>query len=803
MVVGDLFNISAIRRAAISPDGKWIAFTVNRGDAEGQLEMYGADIWLVPRQGGVPHNLTRGAAEQKSSWNPAWSPDGTRLAFLSNKGGDNAQLYVWERSSDAIHRLSERGVDLLGATGDEWPGRPILWLDEKRILLPVVAEGTLSRYLLETPRNALRGWETKDQGVRPSVSVLESGREIPEAQRQRGQLLLIDVPAKQSRAVADGDFREILISPTNTQVAVIAEAGRIPPSPKRRVPYSSRFPPWTTWRTRLGVLTLDPAPRLKWIDSVYDPIVTMGQRIPHAWSPDGSYFAVVAKERPDQEYAKTLFEVSTRTGNARVVTDESLDVTAAAWSSAGILLANARRTTASTTEEDTTRFDWWRVHRQNPREPTLVTGELRSVPAELVRLDHNLMAGLAASELWRIDPDVGAVSKLTAAFEPTIESVVWPTGTSLYTREHREVVIQATGGILYRADLSKPSVQTQTFPAPSSAARILDYDRARGLVAFVAVERDGTYLWAGDGRSNVFDRKVALNEQLRKIADAKRLLIDYRDVDGQPLKALVVLPVGYTPGKRYPVITWVYAGWIVEDTTHVLLEMNDPHPLNLNLLPAHGFALLIPSMPLAAPGQPSDPLIDLPKGVMGAVDAAIAAGIADPDRIGVMGQSYGGYSTYGLVTVTTRFKAAVALAGFSNLVSLYGVFPADIRYGQNAHEDGHQFGLAESGQWRMGAAPWQDLGRYLRNSPYYSVDRVQTPLMIIHGDMDYVPIEQAEEFFSALNRLGKRAVFVRYWGEGHVINSPVNVADMWQRIFSWFDEHLRGDGARPRARHGP
>jgi dipeptidyl aminopeptidase/acylaminoacyl peptidase len=114
-----------------------------------------------------------------------------------------------------------------------------------------------------------------------------------------------------------------------------------------------------------------------------------------------------------------------------------------------------------------------------------------------------------------------------------------------------------------------------------------------------------------------------------------------------------------------------------------------------------------------------------------------------------------------------------------------------------------QAALAESGQTRMGEPPWRDLWRYIRNSPVYYADRVQTPLMIIQGDLDYVPMQQGEEFFTALYRQGKEAKFVRYWGEGHVISSPANIRDMWQRIFTWFDGHLKRDKAQEDATAAP
>ncbi len=209
---------------------------------------------------------------------------------------------------------------------------------------------------------------------------------------------------------------------------------------------------------------------------------------------------------------------------------------------------------------------------------------------------------------------------------------------------------------------------------------------------------------------------------------------------------------------------------------------------------------LEPSMPLALEGEPDDPMLKLPNGVLPVVEHAVELGVADPDRIFLMGQSFGGYATYSLVTQTNRFKAAVALAGFCDLMSLYGVFDARLRYDDDAHEEMFMPKSLESAWARMGSPPQSDLGRYLRNSPLLQVDRVQTPLMIIQGDMDYVPIQQGEQFFTALYRQGKRAEFVRYWGEGHVLEGPANFRDMWRRIFDWFSQFA--DSPRNGTREG-
>jgi dipeptidyl aminopeptidase/acylaminoacyl peptidase len=179
---------------------------------------------------------------------------------------------------------------------------------------------------------------------------------------------------------------------------------------------------------------------------------------------------------------------------------------------------------------------------------------------------------------------------------------------------------------------------------------------------------------------------------------------------------------------------------------------------------------------------------------MSAVNAAVASGVADLNRVVLFGHSFGGYGAFALLTYTRRFKAAVVLAGFDDLISFYGTFDARLRYDDAAQRTPFGPWLAESGQIGLAATPWTDMWRYLRNSPIAYLDRVETPVMIVHGDADYVPIQQSEEYFEGLYRLRKRARFVRYWGEGHNLMSPANIRDLWERIFLWFDHYT---GSRP------
>ena len=145
------------------------------------------------------------------------------------------------------------------------------------------------------------------------------------------------------------------------------------------------------------------------------------------------------------------------------------------------------------------------------------------------------------------------------------------------------------------------------------------------------------------------------------------------------------------------------------------------------------------------------------------LDALVERGIADPRRIAVAGQSAGGWATLGLIGRTDRFRSAIASASYSNLVSLYGTFYGQYRYGDAGHPQRAQLLRMlqfERGYFGAGGPPWEQPERYRINSPLWSAASVKTPLLLVHGDQDFIPIQQAEEFFTALYRQDKRVQLV-------------------------------------------
>ena len=158
---------------------------------------------------------------------------------------------------------------------------------------------------------------------------------------------------------------------------------------------------------------------------------------------------------------------------------------------------------------------------------------------------------------------------------------------------------------------------------------------------------------------------------------------------------------------------------------------------------------------------------------MAGVDEVIARGIADPDRLGVMGASYGGYMTNWIVTQIGRFKAASAGASLSDLADEYFL------------SDG---GEAMAEYFKR---PWEARGSYVSHSPLTCAERVTTPLLIQHGERDQrVPIANAWKFYRALKQLGKTVELDIHPRGGHVFFEPMQEREAMQRNFDWFKRFI-------------
>lgn len=252
------------------------------------------------------------------------------------------------------------------------------------------------------------------------------------------------------------------------------------------------------------------------------------------------------------------------------------------------------------------------------------------------------------------------------------------------------------------------------------------------------------------------------------------------------VRTTVLLPENYDPKNPPPGIVLFYPGSLMSNCVKAFGGgdvVTIPSFIFLN----QGYALIFPDIPLKPDGKASHRIQEIVNALLPQVQYAINLNYVDPKRLGLMGHSYGGYSTAGVITQTQLFQAAVASSGVYDLAGLYGQF--------DSHQQFPNFAMqwAEHGQGGMGMPPWDNLQHYFENSPYYLADRIHTPLLLIHGEDDIAcPVTEAQKMFTALKRLNRKAELAIYPGEGHVMDEWTleNALDGTMRVITFFNNHL-------------
>ncbi len=269
----------------------------------------------------------------------------------------------------------------------------------------------------------------------------------------------------------------------------------------------------------------------------------------------------------------------------------------------------------------------------------------------------------------------------------------------------------------------------------------------------------------------------AANSNLPKLPLGETQLIHWKN-GGQDLDGLLTLPPGYEKGKKIPLILNIHGG-PSGDFTETFIGAAGLYPIAS--FAAQGWAVLRVN-PRGSSGygvkfraaNVNDWGGGDYKDLMTGVDRVIELGIADPNRLVVMGWSYGGYMTNWVIGQTTRFKAAATGAGLSNLVSMWGT--NDIPTILDDYFSG---------------PPVEQPERYVKMSPLYYVKNVTTPTLILHGEIDpRVPTGQGYEMYHALKRRGVETVMVVYPRTKHGPEEPKFVMDIMRRHVEWVSKHI-------------
>ena len=293
-------------------------------------------------------------------------------------------------------------------------------------------------------------------------------------------------------------------------------------------------------------------------------------------------------------------------------------------------------------------------------------------------------------------------------------------------------------------------------------------------------------LYYSNGLNGGFKQISDINPQQSEFLWSEVQLVKYHSIDGKPLEGMLFTPKNLDKSKKYPMMVYFY-----ERDSDNLNRYWSPSPsrsiINPTFYASNQYVVFIPDISYEEgfPGKSAYNCI-----VGGTLSMIEQFPFIDRENIALQGQSWGGYQTAFLITQTNLYKAAMAGAPVSNMTSAYG----GIRWGSGLVR---QFQY-EKGQSRIGGSLWDRLELYIENSPLFFLDRVNTPLLIMHNDKDdAVPWYQGIELYTGLRRLQKPVWMLNYTGDVHNLKEANwgNRVDLSKRMLQFFDHYLKGSPA--------
>lgn len=722
----------------ITSDGNWIAYnTQNREQFEGgggdtaysktgvMIEMAYGTVWVTNTRTGEHRNLT---PDWGSSWAPRWSPDGTRLAFFSDKVG-KPHLFIWDRESDDMRMFSSKIVHTsFGFEVPKWTldGRFVLFksvsstdipIDDEfqpdiRQAMPKTSHGPSFVEIWTSPKRQFR--EQKDtsgqENIRSSRKKRGRGnRDLSIADTETGKIFSL----MQEYRVTNYD-----IAPNGEYVAVTVYLGFETPT-SRQLIYDLYVLPLPKEGNEASSTEIEPLVRK----------IPLGDGITVSWSPDSKYVAWVTVSNGGEFASGKAYVVDVQTGIVRNLT-ESLD-----------------------------------DYLGNPYRPPLWIGESDALLC-------------VNGYVWKVPLNGDAVQNLTENFGSFGNVFYRGEGYTPWTVDGTMILTTYDDGF-YRLSLTDNTITL----LHKDEHRSVHAGRFRQDVAeetgeciyVVESNQEPPNIWMSDATFESPRQITDINPHLKTIDFGSSELIEWTLEDGQIVKGILVLPPEASEENPVPMIVSVYAGGFRSHAFNTFAfgeKVGGAHP---GMFVPRGYALFLPDFPV----QKIEPYKQFSDVILPGVDAAIATKKVDAQRLGVIGHSFGGYTVNVLITQTTRFKAAVASASEGNLISGFLNGEAPDRY--------------ESGQVGMDGSLWEFPQRYIDGSPVFHLDRVETPLLLIHGDQDFISVERAKEMFNGLAYLEKEVVLLRYKEADHWPGfwSNEKLADYWERVLNWFNEYLK------------
>jgi len=375
-----------------------------------------------------------------------------------------------------------------------------------------------------------------------------------------------------------------------------------------------------------------------------------------------------------------------------------------------------------------------------------------------------------------ISVDGASIWKVSDDYRGAIWEIDWlPDGDSLLVSSQ-----EGTQGIIGKLDSKSMEIKClRKVGRPYWQGPYWHMNKSAGLIAFIDADNSSPEdIWIMNLEGSNPRKLTHMNPQVKHFAFGEQETVSWKNPEGMTIEGILIKPSHYRMGERYPLVVVVHGGptWSWWRGWHCSWHEW------AQFLSSNGYAVLLPN-PRGSGSYGitfaqeninnwgSGPFQDIVAGV----DFLIERGIADPDRLGIGGWSYGGYMSAWAVTQTSRFKAAVMGAGISNLKSFYGTFS-----------------MPRWMKMYFKGNPYVRDDMYEKNSPINFIQNAKTPTLIIHGEQDTTPpVSQSYEFYNGLREMGVETELVLYPREGHSFEELAHQIDLLKRILNWYDSYLK------------
>jgi dipeptidyl aminopeptidase/acylaminoacyl peptidase len=777
--VEDMLDLQSLGNVSIDPSGRWLMIEVGRPyrdaprfDNEADERMVLTQLVQVDLERPGPAKLAFDQSSRAGYISGPFSPSGRSMLVVRD------QDY---RTTLGVLDLEHRRVRWLGFGAERADfGETVVWLSDHQLLALAMpaSDRPYRERLYDTAMQQLPGlWRRSARGLGPTDVLIGSGQygDIHPADPMR-RLVEVDLLTGRARTLAVGPFESLSLSATKRTIALVETTGRLQPDSKALITLGT---PWQHRRVRLYDLATDRlSPQVQGLD-----LQIYGLR----WSRTGDRLLAYGVDDRSPEASSQLWEIDAK-AEAHPLSLGGLKLTLAT----GVLRQEPRfdwvgqDIVVYASSEEAKRSDWYRLSANGL--PVLLTGALKTTPPALAAVMDGSLIFAADDGLWSVGLNGEARAQLQTSglrlFSPKRLNTTLPLAPDAAPDGSQLAGVRSTvagflpGGLkngLWANGTVALSDEVQPLAAwrEGMAGKVVD---AHG-VARILVSSHGR-------KADV----LTLNPQLDAVDFVTPVVVPHIGASGEALKSWLYLPGPIDPARPPPLVIMGYPGAVYSGPPSLAQPgVYVPIDFNAQLAVAHGYAVLIPSLP-KEPGE-TDPGLAWTKTLESLIDAAAVGGRVDVHRTAFWGMSFGGFAALNLAVHSEGFAAIIADCAASDMISVRGEQPPAAWLSPEwplalAAQDG----WTEAGQAHLMATPWSDPDRYLRNSAALHADRIKTPLLIVEGDQDYLGVEQGREMFADLYRLDKDALFATFYGEGHGIVSPPNIRAYQRLAYGFLDD---------------